>query len=91
MMYEEIYTTNYPSCYDIYTNISPSKKRETMMHWSAGSICEGYGPSDTARSDTPEGVCITEAPDGVYIPPMLEMSLQWWYALPHSLFENLLW
>ena len=41
MISEEIYTTNYRSCYDIYAYISPSKKWETMMHWSVGSICEG--------------------------------------------------
>ena len=75
----------------IFTLTSAHQKKRDDDAWSAGSICEGYGPSDTYLSDTPQWLCITEASYGVYISPMLEMRLQRWHALPHSLFENLLW
>ena len=60
-----------------------------MMHQAAGSICEAYEVSDIYLCDTHQRLCITEAPDGVYIPPMLEIELHRWHALPLSFFENL--
>ena len=46
-----------------------------MMHQAAGSICVAYEVSDIYLCDFHQRLCITEAPDGVYIPPMLEIEL----------------
>ena len=46
------------------------------MHRETDSICEGYALSNTYLRDTPQRLYITQVPDCVYTPPMLEMSLQ---------------
>ena len=58
-----------------------------MMHRTTYSICEGYELSDTSLRDTSLQLSIVVSPDGVYIRPTFEMSLQRLHALPPSIFE----
>ena len=55
--------------------LSAHQKMIDDEHQAAGSICEAYEVSDIYLCDTHQRLCITEAPDGVYIPPMLEIEL----------------
>jgi len=45
------------------------------MNRVAGSICEADEVSNIYLCDNHQRLCINEAPDGVYIPPMLEIEL----------------
>ena len=44
------------------------------MHRETDSNCEGYALSNTYLRDTPQRLYITQVPDCVYTPPMIEIQ-----------------